>query len=127
VFVVEEGTPYFEISGLPSFDDADSLLKLRGEANAYDVDPTLVDPVLLLSDTEGRIDMTRMDDVKAKRLSWCDETSPRWSVRWSTPSRPGQSLHRASVDDFLQYGTVVSGFDPALLPTLPRSGSGRSE
>tara|TARA_R110002049_G_scaffold2750_8_gene22134 strand:+ start:44331 stop:47306 length:2976 start_codon:yes stop_codon:yes gene_type:complete len=124
VFVVDEGTPHFEISGLPSLADTDALLKLRGEANAYDVEPTLVDPFLLLSDDEGRVEVTRMDDLKSNPPAWSDETSPRWLVRWAMP-RSGGSLSETatsqlSVDDFLQDGTVLSGFDPNRLPPLPQ-------
>ena len=123
VFVVDEGTPHVEISGLSSFEGAEGLLKLRGEANAYDVEPTLVDPFLLLSDNQGRVEMTRMDDLKSNTPSWSDETSPRWLVRWATPRSDGSlsesATNRLSVEDFLQYGTVLSGFEPKLLPPLP--------
>jgi len=123
VFVVDEGTPHVEISGLDSFDNADSLLKLRGEANAYDVDPTLTDPFLLLSDNEGQILITRMDELKMNLLPWSDEKSPRWFVRWASPGFAGSAsvaaVDQMTVDDFSQYGTVLSGFNAELLPQIP--------
>jgi eukaryotic-like serine/threonine-protein kinase len=123
VFVVDEGTPHVEISGLSSFDEDESLLKLRGEANAYDVQPTFVDPFLLLSDNQGNVQITRMEDLKSNTPSWSDETSPRWQVRWATLRFNGSMeesvTSRLDVDDFRQYGTVVSGFNSDLLPQLP--------
>lgn len=123
VFVVDEGTPHVEVSGLSNFDDKDSLLKLRGEANAYDVQPTFVDPFLLLSDNQGNVQITRMQDLRSDPPSWSDEASPRWQVRWASPrfksSTAESATNRLKVDDFLQYGTVVSGFNAGLLPDLP--------
>ena len=131
VFVVDEGTPHVEISGLSSFGAADGLLTLRGEANAYDVDPTLADPFLLLSDTEGQVEITRMDDLKSDTPYWSDEKSPRWFVRWATLGYDGEfsewATSRLTPDDFLQYGTVFSGFDPDRLPRFPEGSDRRDE
>ena len=123
VFVVDDGTPHVEISGLTSFADSDGLLKLRGEANAYDVQPTLVDPFLLRSDNQGRVEVTRMGDLKSDPPAWSDETSQRWSVRWATlrseTALSESATSELGVEDFLQDGTVFSGFDPNLLPSVP--------
>lgn len=119
VIAVDPGVPHFEISGLPTLSGDEVLVRLRGEANAYDAEPTLTDPVLSVSDQMGAKRVVRMSDLLNASVSWSDERSPRWAVRWSQLELPGVSPSQYSPQDFRQDGTVLSGFEERSLPRLP--------
>lgn len=116
VFLVDAGVPHFEFRGLKSMPSDRQLLRLRGTTNAYDTDPTLSEPVLMLWTEMDESEMTRFKDLTAR---WPDEVSPRWSVYWSKVRRSDASASRAHPTDYLQHGSVRSGFDEKLLPILP--------
>ncbi len=119
VFMIGSGVPYFEFLGLESLSGDDSLLQLRGSANAYDTDPTLADPMMVVSNSEGETEMTRLAGLVTR---WPDEVSPRWSVYWSKVRLSDASLARQTPADYRQDGSVRSGFDEKLLPILPDLG-----
>src|SRR5690606_6116615 len=78
VFMVNPGTAAVEVSGLESLADETALFMLRGEANAYDTQSDLSDPMLRLVDVQGKESIVRMVDLKNHSPSWAEERSPRW-------------------------------------------------
>lgn len=116
VFLVDPGVPHFEFRGLSALPSDRDLLQLRGTTNAYDTVQTLAEPVLTLRSATDEFDMTRFNDLTAR---WPDEVSPRWSVYWSEVRRSDAPPNRAVPDDYLQNGSVRSGFNEDLLPILP--------
>jgi serine/threonine-protein kinase len=118
VFQVDEGQPHVEIDGAREEDAQRNVLKLRGEANRYDVTPTLTDPMLLVSDQEGNVTVNAMADLTSDTLSWSQERSPRWTVYWSKPPSPSKPFHELRPADFRQDGIVSAGFDEVALPRL---------
>ncbi len=121
VFELDPGLPHFEITGLTSIADESLLVRLRGEANAYDAETTLSDPVLAISDRAGNKRSIKIGDLLSQSFAWEDERSPRWAVRWSRYELPGVPPSQFTPADFHQDGTVLSGFDEQKLPRLPVS------
>ncbi len=119
VFEVDAGVPHFEINGLENLDEVSTVVRLRGEANAYDAETTLSDPVLMTTDRAGKRVSVTMNDLLKQSYYWEDERSPRWAVRWSRLELPGVSPSQFTPADFRQDGTVLSGFEERLLPRLP--------
>jgi hypothetical protein len=116
VFVVDVGVPHFEFRGLESLPSDSSLLQLSGTTNAYDTDPTLAEPVLMVWASQGESEMTRFNSLVSR---WPDEVSPRWSVYWSEVRFSDAPMSRRTPADYSQRGSVRSGFDEKLLPILP--------
>ncbi len=121
VFEFDPGLPHFEITGLTSITDESLLVRLRGEANAYDAETTLSDPVLAISDRAGNKRSVKIGDLLSQSFPWEDERSPRWAVRWSRFELPGVPPSQFTPADFHQDGTVLSGFEEQRLPRLPVS------
>ena len=128
VFVVDEGASHIEVTGLETFDAATDFFKSRGEANAYDVDRVM----LSLADQSGIRQQVSMRDLTARRPSWFDERSTRWTIWWKSDlhddaeSGLSQSASLTVVPpdqrtplDYRQDGAVYSGFDEKSLPQLP--------
>jgi serine/threonine-protein kinase len=116
VFVVDVGVPHFEFRGLESLPSDTSLLQLSGTTNAYDTDPTLAEPVLIVWGAQEESEMTRFNSLVSR---WPDEVSPRWSVYWSEVRFSDAPMSRRTPADYGQDGSVRSGFDEKLLPILP--------
>jgi serine/threonine-protein kinase len=116
VFVVDSGTPHFEFQGLSTLPSGVDLLKIHGMSNVYETDPTLSDPLLVLSDLEGQ-----SFGMPLNRLvqTFADELSPRWSVSWAQVRRSDAPASRRTLQQYLQDGPEQSGFDAKLLPILP--------
>jgi serine/threonine-protein kinase len=128
VFVVDEGASHIEVTGLETFDEASEFFKTRGEANAYDVDRVM----LSLVDQGGNREQVTMRDLTARRPSWFDERSTRWTIWWKSDLHDdaesglseSTSLTVVPPDqrtpiDYRQDGAVYSGFDEKSLPQLP--------
>jgi hypothetical protein len=94
-------------------------LEFRGKANAYDVDPDLMDPMLLLSDQSDRNRLTPMSEMLTAAPDWFADKAPRWSVWWSSVRLANVAPNRFRPADFQQHGTGYSGFDQESLPKLP--------
>jgi serine/threonine-protein kinase len=118
-FEVDPGVPHFQITGLDSQTDLASIIYLRGEANAYDAETTLSDPMISTEDRAGNRQIVTMNDILRYTYPWEDERPPRWAVRWSRLELPGVLPSQYEPADFRQDGTVLSGFDERLLPRLP--------
>ncbi|WP_063870239.1 serine/threonine protein kinase [Novipirellula maiorica] len=118
VFIVSPDIAAVEVSGLDSLENDPSLLVLRGEANAYDTQPDLSDPMLRLIDSQGNQEVVRMVDLKTQSPEWAEERSPRWAVDWASGSLNTQSTSSLMPSDFRQYGSVISGFDERSLTIM---------
>jgi serine/threonine-protein kinase len=116
VFVVDIGVPHFEFRGLESLPRDTSLLQLSGTTNAYDTDPTLAEPVLMIWASQDELEMVRFNGLVAR---WPEEVSPRWFVYWSEVRFSDAPMSRRTPSDYGQDGSVRSGFDEKLLPILP--------
>ncbi|MFG0261894.1 MAG: serine/threonine protein kinase [Novipirellula sp. JB048] len=118
VFIVNPATPAVEITGIDSLADATTLLMLRGEANAYDTQSDLSDPMLRLADADGDESIVRMVDLKNQSPTWAEERSPRWAVDWASENLRTMPASRLGLADFRQYGAVISGFDERSLTMM---------
>ena len=118
-FVVDEDVPHVEVLGLETLANEPPILKLRGDENAYVVDPTMLDPMLSLSDTDGGVATTRMTDLLSAPPTWAEEKSPRWTVWWSSIRLADIPRDRLSPTHYRQDGAVFSGFDEDSLPQMP--------
>jgi serine/threonine-protein kinase len=123
VFYANVGEPHFLFSGLSWTGEPPTLLQLRGLTNAYVVEPSLGDPMLrMISDQDQTIE-TRMSDLLTSTPSWADDASPKWSVNWSADrlvSEMTQTLaSQRTIAEYRQDGDSPSGFEEALLPSLP--------
>ncbi|GAA5508089.1 serine/threonine-protein kinase [Novipirellula caenicola] len=118
VFIVSPDVAAVEITGLDSLENDPSLLILRGEANAYDTQPDLSDPMLRLIDSQGNQEVVRMVDLKTQSPDWAEERSPRWAVDWASGSLNTQPTSSLMPSDFRQYGSVISGFDERSLTIM---------
>lgn len=118
VFLVDEGQPHVEVIGVESLDSERDYLTLRGQENAYIGSPTLMDPVLYVSDLEGNTSIDMMEELASQSLPWIDESRPRWSVRWSSVRPRTQIYHRLTPANYRQDGVIRSGFQEADLPSL---------
>ena len=123
VFYADVGEPHFLFSGLSWADGPPVLLQLRGLTNAYVVEPSLGDPMLRLISDQGQTIETRMSDLLTSTPSWADDASPKWSVNWSADrlvSEMTQTLaSQRTLAEYRQEGNSPSGFEEALLPSLP--------
>ncbi len=119
VFVVDRGVPQVEISGLSREDRQQSWLRIRGASNAYEVDTTLNDPVLVVRDQTGQRTTTTMNDLIFSQPAWADDKTPRWVVRWSQPLPDSIAVSRLIPSDFRQDGSLFAGFREKSLPKLP--------
>ncbi|NND98626.1 MAG: serine/threonine protein kinase [Pirellulaceae bacterium] len=133
VFMVNDGVPHVNVTGLESLTNEPPILKLRGEANAYEVDRLLFDTMLSLSDIRGRSETTQMTDLVSTAPDWWDERSTRWRVWWEQSeddlsesvaplSRDEIPADQLTPADYRQDGAVFSGFDEKSLPQLPFGG-----
>ena len=118
VFIVDEGQPFVEITGVDSLSSDQSLLKVRGEDNAYVGSPTLTDPLLLLTDRLGDTSVDSMEELASQRRTWIDERRPRWSVRWSSARPRSQTYHRLTPTNYRQDGAIYFGFQEPDLPQI---------
>ncbi len=122
IFVVDQGLPHIEVTGLDSLEEERSLLSVRGESNAYDASPSLSDPFYTRTDMMGERVSTRLIDLLSdtdQPPSWWGERSPRWTVRWTKIELPNVAPSQLMPSDFRQDGILVSGFDEQDLPTPP--------
>lgn len=121
VFRSATNAPHIEFSGLdPAYENPDQLVNLRGEDNAYDYQPESDWPLLVSSSGGGQRQVYWMSQMIASpRPAWLGERSTRWVVRWSVPIDDSIPTSRTRASQFLQDGTVVSGFDRARLPEFP--------
>ncbi|TWU26690.1 Serine/threonine-protein kinase PrkC [Novipirellula galeiformis] len=118
VFVVNPDTAVVEVSGIESLADETALFMLRGEANAYDTQSDLSDPMLRLVDVQGQERIVRMVDLKNQSPAWAEERSPRWAVDWASENLKTMPASRLGLADFRQYGAVISGFDERSLTIM---------
>ena len=111
--------PHIEFTGLkPEQADPEQLVKLRGEDNAYDYDPEDDWPLLALKLESGEQQLFWLSEMTAaNRPTWATER-PQWGVWWSEPLDETLPASRLVPAHFLQDGTVVAGFDLALLPAF---------
>lgn len=122
VFVVNEGVPHFTFEGLSDEDAERQLLHARGESNAYDASPSLVDPFLVTLTRDGDSRTVRLIDLltdSGRQPGWWDERSPRWTVRWTKIELPNVAPSQLMPSDFRQDGILIGGFDEDDLP-MPR-------
>lgn len=121
VFRSSTDAPHIEFSGLDAaYDNPDQLVNLRGEDNAYDYQPESDWPLLVLISGGGQRQVYWMSQmISSQRPVWLGERSTRWVVRWSEPIDDSIAASRMRASQFLQDGTVVSGFDRARLPNFP--------
>lgn len=122
VFVVNEGFPHFTFEGLEADDSERQLLHARGESNAYDASPSLVDPFLVTVTRDDDSRTVRLIDLLAdsgRQPGWWDERSPRWTVRWTKIELPNVAPSQLMPSDFRQDGILIGGFDEDDLP-MPR-------
>jgi serine/threonine-protein kinase len=125
VFVSSPSAPHIEFSGLdPAYENPDQLVNLRGEDNAYDYQPESDWPLLVTTAGGGQRQAFWMSQmISAQRPAWLGERSSRWVVRWSEPIDKTTAASRMRASQFLQDGTVVSGFDRTRLPDFPEDPS----
>lgn len=122
VFVVDEGVPHFAFEGLEADDSERQLLHARGESNAYDASPSLIDPFLVTVTRDGDSRTVRLIDLltdSGRQPGWWDERSPRWTVRWTKIELPNVSPSQLMPSDFRQDGILIGGFEEEDLP-MPR-------
>jgi serine/threonine-protein kinase len=120
VFIVNAGSPHFEITGMPPQEVAAKWLQMEGSGNAYVVDPTLSDPLLQISTPDGQTETTRFSELSSMPPGWVDENRPRWSVKWAAARLPNSPAGNRRVADYRQTDAVSPpGFDEKSLPTLP--------
>lgn len=111
-FIVDEGTPHFEVTGLPALEQPSPLLQLNGAFNAYVVDPT-VDVLLRTVSADGEDEhVTRIGEL----ATWPDENSPKWDVSWSQVRLSDAPASQRSPADYAQQGASPPGFDQKYLP-----------
>ncbi|HBJ37911.1 MAG TPA: hypothetical protein DDZ51_24760 [Planctomycetaceae bacterium] len=121
VFRSSPNSPHIEFSGLdPAYENPDQLVNLRGEDNAYDYQPESDWPMLISSTAGGQRQVYWMSQmISSPRPAWLGERSTRWVVRWSQSIDDTVTASRMRASQFLQDGTVVSGFDRSRLPDFP--------
>lgn len=122
VFRSAPSSPHIEFSGLdPAYENPDQLVNLRGEDNAYDYQPESDWPLLVTTASGGQRQAYWMSQmISSQRPAWLGERSTRWVVRWSDPIDETITANRLRASEFLQDGTVVSGFDRTRLPDFPK-------
>ena len=118
VFIVDEGQPHVELIGVESLTPEMPYLTVHGKDNAYIGSPTLSDPLLYLSDRQGKMAVDSMEELASQRLPWIDEQRPHWSVRWSTARPRSQTYHRLTPTTYRQDGVINFGFQEPDLPLL---------
>lgn len=125
VFLSSPMAAHIEFSGLdPAYDNPDQLVNLRGEDNAYDYQPESDWPLLVTTVGGGGRQAYWMSQmISSQRPTWLGERSTRWVVRWSEPIDETIAASRVRASQFLQDGTVVSGFDRTRLPDFPEDPS----
>jgi len=128
VFRSSTDAPHIEFSGLdPAYENPDRLVILRGEDNAYDYQPESDWPLLVSTSGDGpRVVYWMSQMISSQRPAWLGERSTRWVVRWSEPIDETIAASRMRTSQFLQDGTVVSGFDRTRLPDFPADPAGKS-
>lgn len=120
VFIVDAASPHFEITGLPPQDARSQWLEMEGSGNAYVVDPTLNDPLMQITTTDGQVETTRFSELSTTPPSWVDENRPRWSVKWASVRLTDAAAGNRRTVDYRQTDAVSPpGFDEKSLPTLP--------
>ncbi|MEM8667559.1 MAG: serine/threonine-protein kinase [Planctomycetota bacterium] len=120
VFWVDPSIPHFEFLGIPTLEPAAPLLNLRGASNAYDVEPTLADPMLRLFAADGEMSVTRMNDLVVGTPEWADDLRPSWEVDWQTEELAEIPANLRTPEDYLQDDLSPSGFDGSSLPPMTR-------
>lgn len=112
--------PHIEFTGLKGTLEPEQLVVLRGDDNAYDHAPEDDWPMLVLATESGERQVFWLSEMTAAaRPPWSDEVRPLWGVRWSEPWDETLPASRMEPANFFQDGSVVSGFDRALLPAFP--------
>ena len=119
VFWVDPSLPHFEFLGIPSLDDAGSLLRLRGTSNAYDVESTLADPLLRLFAADGDMSVTRMNDLVNSPPDWADDLGPSWEVNWTRQTIADIPANERVAADYTQNDLSPAGFAASALPQFP--------
>ena len=118
VFCVQPDTALFEFVGIDRYDEVEPLLVLRGEANAYDTDPDLTDPMLRLVELDGKEHLIAMSTFRADSPNWSKENSQRWAVDWESEKKDLLPASQLEPVHFRQYGAVISGFDEQSLTII---------
>lgn len=130
VFRSPLAAPHIEFVGLaPGFGAIDGLINLRGEDNAYDLEPEGDWPILDLTLDGGEKQVFWMSQMLVpSRPPWVADRSPLWVVRWSKPLDDLIPASQMTAESFYQDGTVVPGFDRDTLPNFPpRRPSGQND
>jgi serine/threonine protein kinase len=112
VFLVDEATPHFEVTGLAALEDQSPLLELNGAFNAYVVDPA-TDILFRMASSSGEDEqVTRIGEL----ATWPDENSPKWDISWSQVRLSDAPASLRSPTDYAQEGASPPGFDDKYLP-----------
>lgn len=126
VFIVDRGRPHFEVlSSVDSLPGAYSTLgssvplRLDGSSNSYDTDPTLLDPLVKMTSTDGKTYSATMGELVSGGLRYADENRPQWSVDWISDVPPGIPASIRRPNDYQLDGVNPVGFDAAGLPSTP--------
>jgi len=122
VFRSPSAAPHVEFLGLETaLESPDMWVTLRGEDNAYDLEPEGDWPILDLTMADGEREVFWMSQmIIPSRPPWVAERSPSWVVRWSDPVDESLPPSQRVLSDFYQDGTVVPGFDRTSLPNFPQ-------
>jgi hypothetical protein len=94
-------------------------------SNAYDVEPTLADPVLRLFAADGEMSITRMNDLVVSTPAWVDDLRPTWQVDWAIAGVAEIPANERIAADYLQNDLSSIGFDANSLPNIPDESSSR--
>jgi len=122
VFRSPAAAPHVEFLGLETaWESPDMWVTLRGEDNAYDLEPEGDWPILDLTMADGEREVFWMSQmIVPSRPPWVAERSPSWVVRWSVPIDESLPPSQQVLSDYYQDGTVVPGFDRTSLPNFPQ-------
>lgn len=118
VFMIDEGQAQIELIGMESLASETDRVVLRGEDNAYVGFDTLDDPLLYVADVNGNTSIDDLGELASGGLSWIKETSPHWSVLWSTMRSRSQTFHQLTPANYRQDGAIVVGFNETDLPAI---------
>lgn len=122
LFIVDEASPHFEVTGLTTLDDESPLLVLDGIFNGYVADPQ-VDILLRLATIDGADEqLTQIGELE----SWPVENSPKWDIDWSPVRLSDAPASGRSPADYAQEGVSAPGFDEKYLPDQALEGGSDS-
>lgn len=122
VFIVDRQAAYIELDGIPTPDLEEDWVQIRGSGNAYEVDTTLKNPLLIIRDSRRLTQMTIIFEKLAipdEIPTWSEERTPIWSVRWTNPLPREIAPSKLLPRDFRQDGTLSFGLQEFYLPEVP--------